>query len=61
MEKMKKFTTEVVDDEIFTTEAPLNGVELKERAEALDRRHCGEVRLAQVVAYVPILVKDVTI
>lgn len=58
---MKKVTAEVLDDEIFTTEAPLNGVELKERAEALGRKHGGEVRLAQVVTYVPILVKDVTV
>ncbi|MCQ2309128.1 MAG: hypothetical protein MJZ78_04025 [Bacteroidales bacterium] len=55
---MEKFTTKVVDNEIFTTEAPLNEVELKERAEALGRKYGGEVRLAQVVAYVPILVKD---
>lgn len=54
---MIKFTTEVLGDEIFATEAPLGEVELKERAEALGRKHGGEVRLAQVVAYVPLLEK----
>jgi len=55
---MTKFTTEVLGGEIFTTEAPLGEVEAKEKAEALGRKHGGEVRLAQMVAYIPILVKD---
>lgn len=54
----EKFSIQVLNNEIFTTDNPLCQEEITEKVQCLEEKYQGEIKLIEITSYIPMLIKD---